>query len=284
MRLALKILILAVLLASSAAGAAHAQGGGTTPSLPTGTWVARGEGRCNVGQWWRKATLSIDTPDPQQCQPGWNGRVALCLDKDTALKDLSEPQSACIYLQVSPAECASSGPRGKIYECQAVMTPERLAQEVCRGRASAPWAAAPGFTLTVIVDGETCEEAVGFLTVRAPGRSPIWSSPAFSARSVAFQNLQTPADLENAMNALVSLGHTTLETAGDLPEWPDGAARWERGAVHGTAKEGVTHAQWQEWRRTKAPLLVLGLGMETYFLYVLDADGSIREIGYFQQD
>ena len=271
MRLALKILILAVLLAPTAAAA---QG-------QTGTWVARGEGRCEGGQFKESSSA---TPDPRQCRPGSNGRVALCFDKDPALEAVGIREPACFYRQVTPAECSSTGPRGKIYECQAVMTPERLAQEVCRGRTSAPWAAAPGYTLTLIVDGATCEEAVALLTVRKPSGSPIWSH-AIGMGSLEFQDLQTPADLENVMNALVSLGHTTLETAGDLPEWPDGAANgsWVRGAVHGTVKEGVTRAQWQEWRRTKAPLLSLGLGMETYFLYVLDADGSIREIGFFVQ-
>ena len=251
------------------------------PSRPTGVWVARGEGSCEGGYW--NQSLATDTPDSRQCRPGSNGRVALCFDKDAALKAVGYPGPACVYRQVTPAECASSGPRGKIYECQAVMTPERLAQELCRGRTSAPWAAAPGYTLTVIVDGATCEEAVGFLTVRAPSGSPIWSSPAFSvAGSRAFQSVKTPADLEKGMSALVHLEQTIFGTAGDLPEWPDGAdGSWSRDAVFWRVKQGVTRAQWQEWRRTKAALLALGLGMETFFLYVLDADGSIREIGFF---
>ena len=210
--------------------------------------------------------------------------MALCFDPETPLKE-SAHRSACVYRQITPAACANSGPRGKIYECQAVMTPESLAREVCRGRISAPWAAAPGYTLTLVVDGATCEEAVGFLTVRTPNRWPIWSSPAFSVGSSALQGLRTPADLEGVMNSQVRLEYTILKTVADLPEWPEGAAygSWVRGAVHGTVKEGVTRDQWQEWRRTKAPLLSLGLGMETYYLYVLDADGRIREIGYFQQ-
>ena len=84
MRLALKIPILAVLLVSSAAGAAHAQGGGKPPSRPTGVWVARGEGSCE-GRYWN-TSFATDTPDPRQCRPGSNGRVALCFDKDAGLK------------------------------------------------------------------------------------------------------------------------------------------------------------------------------------------------------
>jgi hypothetical protein len=280
MRLALKVLILAVLLAPTTAAAQ----GTPPPSLLTGTWVARGEGDCEGGG--SQYSLSTDTPDPKLCRPGSNGRVALCFDKNTAPKAIGFPEPTCIYRRATPAECTGSGPRGKIYECQAIMTPEVLAQEVCRNSMSAPWAAAPGYTLTLVVDGATCEEAVGFLIVRRPNRLPIWASPPMSvAGSLEFQSVQTRADLESEMDKVVRLTHTILHTAGDLPEWPHGTAdgRWSRGAVNWYVGEGITPAQWQEWRRTKAPLLALGLGMETYFVYVLDADGRIREIAFFVQ-
>jgi len=215
MRLALKILLLAVLLAPTTAAAQ----GTPPPSLLTGTWVARGEGPC-FGIWTKISHSTTDTPDPKLCRPGSNGWVALCYDKDTVWNTLGTPRQACLYQRMTPAQCTGSGARGKIYECQAVMTPEVLAQEVCRSSMSAPWAAAPGYTLTLVVDGPTCDEAVGFLTVRGPNGVPIWSSPAISvAGSVAFQNMWTRADLETNMDALVQ--HTSLITAGDLlHEWP----------------------------------------------------------------
>lgn len=270
-------LVVIALACIALAGAAWAQG--IPPSLPSGTWVAKGDGACEGRPWGQ--SYATETPDPRQCRPGSNGLVALCFDEAGAQKARNVGSAP-----VTPGECAADGPRGKIYECRAAtVPPERIAQERCHAEMSTPWTAAGrGYSLTLVVDGPTCDGAVGFLTVRAPDGSPLWSSPAIGLHySLAFQDVSR-ADLEKAMSAVLNLtpgnGGRTADKV--LPDWPDGDASrsWRNGDAQWYVKEGVTPREWRSWRTAKAPILGVGLGQETYFLFVLDADGKMREAGF----
>jgi hypothetical protein len=41
----------------------------------------------------------------------------------------------------------------------------------------------------------------------------------------------------------------------------------------------VTREQWNAWRAAKLPVLYFTWGIETDYIYVLDEDGVLREVG-----
>jgi hypothetical protein len=230
---------LAILTACAMAGGAAAQPG---PTPTGGVWTAAGERACDGRSW--SDSYSSATPDPGLCTPTSDGMTAVC------------GGNQCRYRAVTPEQCRSEGTATKLYRCQAPAASREAAQQaVCSARRTVPWpAAGKDYSITAIVDGATCASASATVIVRRPDGVPIWSHTVATRRSLEFQHLATPKDLDAVLKSLLRIEDYVSDI---LPEWADGAPFPPRGWY---AADQVTREQWNAVRAAKLPGPDLHLG------------------------
>jgi hypothetical protein len=245
-------LFLLTLLACVTATAAVAQPG---PQPTGGVWTAAGERACDGRSW--GASYGRTEPDPAMCTPTSDGMTAVCGDNQ------------CRYRAVTPDQCRSDGATSKIYRCRApAVSKAEAAKAVCSATKSGPWPdAGTGYSITVVVDGETCASAILTVIIRRPDGAPIFTHTVAARWSVMFQDVKAPQDLNQLLQSLLQRSKYTSDS---LPAWEtDSRYRPE---------PGVTEEQWNAWRAAKLPILAFTWGIETDHIYVLEENGSIREI------
>jgi hypothetical protein len=246
-------LFLSAIISGVMAGGAVAQPG---PTPTGGSWAAAGERACGGRSW--GASYGNATPDPATCTPTSDGMTAVCGDNQ------------CRYRSVTPDQCRGDGPASRIYRCRApTASKAEAAKAACSATESGPWVdAGKGYSIIIVVEGATCASANMTITVRRPDGLPIWSHTVAARASVMFQGVKAPPDLHKLLAYLLTRDKFKSDF---LPAW-------------GTDKRfhpdpGVTAEQWNAWRAAKLPMLGFTFGIETVHLYLLDDDGTIREVG-----
>lgn len=169
------------------------------------------------------------------------------------------------------AACAPQAPAGdaQVADAEAASDPNN-----CPAGATSTW---EGFAIEAAASGTDCAQAQVVLTIRSAAGAIAYTETFNAAQNFTLNGAESPADMERKLNEWVSPPGAALNSTGDLPEWPAGAAH-PGGEFPFYPEDGVDRASYEALRQGDAPMFCIVQGMES-LACLLGENGAITKIG-----
>ena len=150
----------------------------------------------------------------------------------------------------------------------------------CNAAARTRWAEANGYTAEAYANGSDCANAVVTLVVRGQDNRPrhVFAAPAGTL--MPFAGLANLAGMKRTLGEWISQDNLVLQTAGKLPDWPEGANTPLEGEFPFYVDEDIDRDAYMKARDADRPLFCYVQGMESMACVALDpANGEMTKLG-----
>lgn len=145
----------------------------------------------------------------------------------------------------------------------------------CAAAASGAWSS---FQIAANVSGGECATAEASIALTNEAGEQVWAQSYLVAHVMTLADAATAQDMQRRLAEWITSAGPALDSAGDLPDWPRGAATPVGGEFPFYTDEGVTQAQCTALRAGDAPMFCYVQGMES-LRCLIDDNGQIATLG-----
>lgn len=149
----------------------------------------------------------------------------------------------------------------------------------CNARASSVWEPGNGqtYTIEMLTDGATCDQAIATYVVRGPDGAPLYYNIYQASQVMVLAGQPTKADMEAALFqwGMQDAGPDGVAHTGSLPEWKAGAEAPEAGEFPFYPEASIDQTYYEQLRAAKAPMICFVQGMESLACLALYEGGFV---------
>lgn len=156
----------------------------------------------------------------------------------------------------------------------AIQDEQAAAENNCPATARSTW---ERLQIDASATGADCATAQATLTI-SNGATTLWSETYPAEHVMVLAGAASTEDMQRMLNEWVNPAGASLDSTGDLPEWPANADSPMSGEFPFYVEEGVQRAAYEGARRRDAPMFCYVQGMESLACLALE-NGRLTKIG-----